>query len=509
MKNPGPIRMERTLACALIGLSCLAALAACSPKKGPTTCKATSDCPSGESCIAGVCGIAQPCGGMCAADQICEGTACKTADGVSCAAHPDICPKGFICAMSGVCERQCTVSSDCPKPGFNICDPNRFVCSQCAVDLDCTTGANAANNQPYCDTSTGLCVGCLDDTSCYVQGEPAGQHCDMTTQMCVTGCLTVADCPPGTKDCMPLPGSSSTTGACIECMPQSQATDCLSGLPVCNPATLQCVQCNTNADCSQTTGQCDTSGHQCVTCVENQICAPGQVCNLNTFECMDGCVGGAGGPNCPPETVCNAQAGPNGTCVACLQDTDCPFGQICSTATPTDGGPSGPACVPGCTTDDRCNPTVTHQVCDPTRGSNGECVGCVSNNNCPANTVCDSTTEQCRCGMTGESCSEDSDCGYKLVAAPDGGMVGICDTQEGRCISQVQCGPPGCSITTQIHPVCTLVAQGLADQCSADQGDCPSNFAVEFAAGSSGTFQKVCVPIADSCYAPYCGNGCP
>jgi Cys-rich repeat protein len=256
-----------------------------------------------------------------------------------------------------------------------------------------------------------------------------------------------------------------------------------------------------NTDCAETTGQCNPATNECVTCVENSVCPAGQICDLTTFECEDGCVGGSGGANCGPEAVCNPSEGPNGTCVACLQDSDCPADNICGT---TSNGI--PACVPGCHTDDQCNPTVTNQVCNPSDGPNGTCVDCVRDSQCPSGMVCDQTTFMCRCHETGEDCSQDSDCGYRLVPAADGGMTGICDSQEGRCIDQVQCGPEGESVTTQIRPTCTLIAQGLADQCTPAQGNCPTNWVVELAAGSSGVFAKVCVPSQDECLAPYCGN---
>ncbi len=306
----------RVLRAALLAATVGATLAACPTKQQKpdvTPCTTNAQCSGVETCVSGVC--ANPCGGMCASDQVCVNDACKDADGVSCAGNPSFCPAGFTCGTGQTCERQCTVDSDCPRPGFNICNPNTFVCTQCAVDDDCAMVTHA----PFCDSTTGMCVGCINDMSCYVNNEPAGQYCDATTMTCMMGCTSLADCPAGTKSCEALPGSTSGAMTCVNCAVATESSDCQPPLAVCNPATLSCVACVMNTDCAETTGQCNPATNECVTCVENSVCPAGQICDLTTFECEDGCVGGSGGANCGPEAVCNPSEGPNGTCVACQQ----------------------------------------------------------------------------------------------------------------------------------------------------------------------------------------------
>jgi hypothetical protein len=159
-------------------------------------------------------------------------------------------------------------------------------------------------------------------------------------------------------------------------------------------------------------------------------------------------------------------------------------------------------------TDDNC---PTGRVCDPGRGNYGECVGCVNDQNCAAQgLICDTTLEECRCKKEGEACSQDNECGYRLIPAADGGMIADCHAQGARCLEKVRCGPSGCSQERAVRNVCVIIGQGLADQCTPDTTGCPSGFVTEFGASiSNSSWTKLCVPSEDACTYPYCGNGCP
>lgn len=474
--------------------------AACDKPKPPAaTCNSNSQCPSGKVCSNNTC-VAAPCGGACTADQICADDMCIPADGANCASSASICPTGFICGPAESCERQCMMNSDCPLPTAPICNINNFVCAQCSVNSDCTNPG-----KPVC-SSSGTCIQCAMDSDCYVGGVGAGQYCDTSTSSCMTGCLTVTDCSPGTKTCT---GSGSTPGMCVEC---ESDTDCTSSSdPVCNMTTAQCVQCLTDTDCADLTGQCDPTTNMCVECVENSICPRGQICQSDT--CIDGCSGADGGSNCPAATpVCDTTSGANGTCVACLVDTDCPFGQICG-QDPTSGANE---CIPGCMTDDRCQaPNTTTPYCDPTaNGGLGQCVQCVRDSQCTANQVCDTTGDFCRCHKVGEACTGNSDCGYQEFSSDqDGGATFDCNAEGAACINVVRCGATSDPTYRIINQICSQTAQGLPCDGNFDNTSvtlCPTGFVNEWAGSdpssmpnetneAAASYSHMCIPEAEEC----------
>lgn len=497
----------RALSAALLVVGLLSTTTGC-PRKVQVIppCSKNADCSGGRVCVAGAC-IADACGGTCEADQVCLDGNCKTADGIDCHAQATLCPKDFTCTGNGTCARGCTEDGECPKAGFNVCDVDKFLCVQCAVDNDCTTGANAANQKDFCNRDTGFCVGCVDDRSCYVNGAPAGQFCDPVAHICQMGCNGLDDCPSGTKSCSPPPSAPSGVSQCIECLPSSASADCIvPGRIACDPARLQCVQCNVDNDCASLNTlppYCEVHLHRCVICTDNSACPMGQVCDQESFSCVPGCAGGSGGPNCPPNTVCKPAASTKpDSCVACLQDADCPQGDICIM-----GSNGEPQCVVGCSTDDNC---PANRVCDPSRGERGQCVGCLRDEQCAAQgLICDQVLEECRCKKEGESCAQDSECGYRLIPDGNGGMIADCHAQGARCLTKVRCGATGCSQERVVRNVCVVTGQGLADQCDPDTTGCPDGFVNELGQSVNNTsYSKLCVPSEDACTFPFCGNGC-
>jgi hypothetical protein len=76
-------------------------------------------------------------------------------------------------------------------------------------------------------------------------------------------------------------------------------------------------------------------------------------------------------------------------------------------------------CVEGCALDDDCRGLEGAPRCDT---GSGECVGCLSSEECPADReICDADTQRCR------GCSRDDDCGD-----------GVCIEATGRCVAQEQ-----------------------------------------------------------------------
>ncbi len=99
-----------------------------------------------------------------------------------------------------------------------------------------------SNPDLVCDTDTGACVECLDDTDC------SPQHCDVTQHACVD-CLSSSDCSKTAPNC----SSGHTCGAA----------------------------CNNSSTCSADTPVCETSTHTCVECLVDSDCDPNGVCQAD------------------------------------------------------------------------------------------------------------------------------------------------------------------------------------------------------------------------------------
>ena len=474
------------------------ALVACSsppslPDGGTKACATLKDCPSGQFCVKQAC-VTLPCGGRCADDEVCQNEVCQPADGLSCTTDPSVCPSAFVCAPNGKCARTCTDDTECTQPGFTSCNPDTGFCGQCTFDSDCDQTSDAK----FCDTSTASCVGCVDSTSCQVNGVAVGSICNPDSRKCEPGCHSVDDCPVGER-CEG--GSDSEVGRCVECDVATEGNDCLDpAKPRCDPQALMCVECLANADCAS--DQCNVTEHKCVECVQNEACLKGNVCDLDTNACVPGCLGGSGSANCPAtQPVCDPNQGDRGTCVECLQDVDCPRTKVCGATTHS--------CVTGCNdsvtglpSDGRCidttgaQPAPTDVWCDGDLGQRGQCVECRPNHDpsdCPANLICDGTTDKCRCKMTGEQpCTQNSDCGYNPATM-------TCYAIGAACIKAVTCA----GVDNSISPVCSQAGTGLlGQQCApgSTTSCCPAGSVTEWAIDVKGVSHKDCVPSADTCH---------
>ncbi len=114
-------------------------------------------------------------------------------------------------------------------------------------------------------------------------------------------------------------GDSNTGGTSNTCTPE--CTDykpfCLSG---------DCVECRDDDECSE--GVCDEETHACVECSEASDCESQGKPFCESNECK-GCEAAA---DC--DVLGLAQCGPDGTCVACLTESDC-AGKVCDLDTLT------------------------------------------------------------------------------------------------------------------------------------------------------------------------------
>lgn len=143
------------------------------------------------------------------------------------------------------------------------------VCTPCATDAQCGTGA-----APYC--VLGSCVPCRTSADC-----AHGLVCDATAHVC-TGCASDAQC-----------GAGDT--------------------PFCLDET--CVACRTSADCEMGL-VCDATTHSCRSCASSDECAPvNQSGNRFCKPLFDG----SGQSRCTNPNVCGCP----GTCA------DCSGGLLC------------------------------------------------------------------------------------------------------------------------------------------------------------------------------------
>ncbi len=296
-------------------------------------CNATT-CKPGDVCRDGQC-VSPPAAdgglpvGTCNADLDCAGIQGRT--------HCDIAHQTCVA---------CNADVDCPDAQRQVCDTTTHTCTPrppCHADADC----GALPGTPYCETVTGECVVCTQDSQC----TGTQQVCDGTDHVCrFSPCHADADCTawPATPHCETISGycqmcvvdaDCGTQGLCQggSCVPKGQCqqdSDCPAG-QVCNPLDVptDCVQCITSADC--TLGGTCSSGF----CVASPSCG--------------------GDADCGPLKHCDAQSA---TCVDCVSDAQCAPGQTC-------GG--GVCHDPSTCTD--AHPCVSLETCSLGACSNATC----------------------------------------------------------------------------------------------------------------------------------------
>ena len=225
------------------------------------------------------------------------------------------------------------------------------------------------------------------------------------------------------------------------------------------------------------------AAQKCVACVKGGDCMPGSQC-VNE-QCVPGC--DANNP-CPMGQVCdpvakscvqcskNGDCAGNGSttvcnlsshmCVGCVTDDDCGAGSVCHAAT----------CATGC--------SGSHPACPMAEVCNvgaGMCVGCLSDGDCKdsANPRCQAQTNTCvPCLPTNDNCAagqycsgtvcspgcrSNSDCASNK-AAPQ------CDTVAHQCVGCVD--DTGCGIGTVCKSNTCVTGCNAHNQCPGGQGCC-------------------------------------
>ena len=446
-------------ACSLLALvaGCSAATTPAPPDFAIPPCKANSDCTSsltGHVCSNGncvVCGSNADCG----AKKCDNGMEC-----VECLAAGD-CPAGQRC-LAKSCAPGCDDKNPCPTG--KVCDPVAGACVACAASKDCS-GAT-----PICDTGAHQCVGCVRDDDC-----GAGKVCH--AQSCTAGC----------------------SGAHPQCPTGPPAM-------VCNVPAGACVNCIGDADCKGAGApRCEVKSNTCVGCLSNDQCGAGQYCSSNA--CVAGCKansdcggGGAGADGGAGGIQCDL---PSHTCVQCVDDTACGFGQVCA----------GNKCVAGCNPQHGCagGQACCGGACVAILSDARNCGGC--GNACATGAACCGgaclpTTTVANCGACGNACSPGADCcggtcssirttqNCGACGKTCGANTGCCDGQS--CIALT---------TNQNCGACGTTCTGVKSCCGAGCVDLNADNKICGACGTAcgaGTscFNARCVPCINGTCVP-------
>ncbi len=319
----------------------------------------------------------------------------------------------LVVALLVGCHHRSPPAVTCSAP-TPIRDPSTNTCVACLSDTDCTDVTAA-----HCNA--GQCVQCTANSQCGV-----GAVCN-ATWTCQLDCrVDDGGCPASAPIC------AAATGACVQCVGDSECTDagslvhCVSGA---------CAECASAADCPAFNPGCSVGF--CGACGFDTDCPAGQSCSVHTAqcECPSSSACGSGAP------VCVGNGGDGGFC-GCRIRSDCGGGSACDPGLGLAGG-----CVAACGTDAGPDCGAQGALCSPVTGL---CVSCLSDSNCS-----DGGGPHCTPSGVCGACGRDADC--------DGGFCsfgGICV----QCTAPAQCpaGAPGCNSASWTCGSCEVAS------------DCPS-----------------------------------
>ncbi len=315
-------------------------------------CAQATDCPIGETCVAGSC--VTPDGG---AGGTSGGSSGGTTTGgttggtkITCGPSDGGLPAGQ-CVTSYDCPpTQACVSGRCATPPSTCHGNNDCICTEvcsggscapkCAKNSDCPTSS------PFCYLPNGVCGPCTNSAECGTGQVCTGGLCQSSSggSCNASHCCNNGDCPRSAPVC--------NAGSCGPC---ASSTSCSQGY-VC--AGGQCVlpDGGTGGCGAGCTGGLICSNGQCVTPCCSTPCGSPSVCDQgNSCTCI--CPPNCGG-SCPSGTTCDttscscASVGgtsggiggfpdggglpgscfSNGACGSCPsgQSCVCPFGDACN-----------------------------------------------------------------------------------------------------------------------------------------------------------------------------------
>jgi len=364
---------------------------------------------------------------------------------VSCAENPSaLCPDAGARMDTGPRADAFTpdVSGDAPGLDVNLPDvwePDAWTpddawapdagfdggpCSRCPTDrpacrmdscVECTDDTHCAGHPsgPACDTTTNLCVGCVDPTL----------HCAPPLRACVSNTCVTCD---GPEDCS-IAAPVCASNSCVQCAIRS---DCSAPTPAC--VSNACRQCDANTDCATASAsRCDTSANTCGACMGDGDCSHiagnprcvGGTCRPCTVatEAMD-----CGANSCNPRTNACTMTGRGSLtqCLACVADSECQAGHTCAPVDPA-RGLTGTYCLP--VFGGLCNrPYANNATVMTASGASAEVCRL-------ATTTCEAMLMHRQQSTVGGRCTNDPPAGTEDAACGSTSAAdGICRTSGGR-----------------------------------------------------------------------------
>jgi hypothetical protein len=244
-------------------------------------------------------------------------------------------------------------------------------------------------------------------------------------------------------------------------------------------------------------------------------CPDGEVCDLGSRACVDGCATDEG---CPDGEICEFEDGATvGACVeGCREDDDCDEGELCiqgqceeNTCAEDSDCPQGLVCL-----NDACvaQPCAEDADCDdPSQYcAEGACAtGCRGDSSCAPGEVCDEETRACV-----EGCREDVDCAPTEYCDQDSSacVEGCRDDsacpQGQSCVSAEggrACAPTPCAADGECEEgfYCDTDAGACAEGCR--EGACPPGEACDVETRVCGA--APCEESGDCLDGQYCDEG--
>ncbi len=278
---------------------------------GSLVCEEDKNCGSGAYCdgCSAMCYPLKELCAPCAADNECDGTGSRCLG---------LASGGTVCATQCLSQQGCPdefICTDLPTTGTSYCVPESGDCGMSLVE--CTEDNECAF--PLVCGGTGLCVeGCADDVAC---GD--GKVCE--AGKCVPACGVDGVTCDSAKIC--VEGHCTVEGGCID------STDCPEPETYCDLELSLCVPgCQLDFDCKSSAQMCLEGSCVKKGCTGNYFCAFGEVCDVQSGDCV-----------VPPEPHCGSCDSGNDTTCASLSETN-----QCLSFQDESGAVLGDFCLVGC-----------------------------------------------------------------------------------------------------------------------------------------------------------------
>ncbi len=387
----------------------------------------------------------------------------------ACTASPNNCDGTLVCLSAGPSAGacQCSASSDCTTPTTPICDGMSKLCVGCTTNAQC----NAKKAGDVCETATGDCVDCLQNTDCAATeycsskvctvkktpGVSCGAAAECASGFCVDGVCCNNACAGTCNACTTAKKGSGANGACGAIAATADPDNECAGA----------LSCNGSGACEKVAGAGCSGAAECASgfCADGVCCdsACGGVCNACTAAKKGSGANGACGAitaSTDPDNECTAGiCNGAGACAQCVANPDCaavPGKALCDTTTNS--------CV-ACRNSEDCTTTPGTPICNASK----VCAACASNAECLALSVADDFCVTGGAGSTVGSCAA-------CNPANDNGCTVVPNTQcrAGATPTCVECDATGGCSAGSTKPSCEIASHTCV--CTG-QADCSGNLA--------------------------------